>query len=45
MKKKEMLAAAALLSAASALCLRLMRHAGERLKKHPAPPAPIAKKH
>jgi len=33
MKKKELLAGTALLAASSALCLRLMKKVGERLKK------------
>ena len=33
MKKKEFAIAVALLSASSALCLRLMKKVGERLKK------------
>ena len=33
MKKKEFAVAVALLSASSALCLRLMKKVGERLKK------------
>ena len=33
MKKKELLAGTALLAVSSALCLRLMKKVGERLKK------------
>lgn len=33
MKKKEFLAGTALLAASSALCLKLMKKVGERLKK------------
>ena len=33
MKKKEFLAGAALLAASSALCLKIMKRVGEKLKK------------